>query len=81
MTYKPNTQQISFVLPLFFTKAEVVFTKRKGSLDNISFQVYPTSEPRHAVSTAKLDKGFWLAQINWSMGRDRYSTETLIEIA
>lgn len=81
MTYKPNTQQVSFVLPLYFTKAEVVFTKGSGSLENISFQIHQNAEPRHVVSTEKLGKGFWLAQLVWSMGRSHYCTEKLIEIA
>ncbi|WP_221393527.1 hypothetical protein [Dyadobacter sp. NIV53] len=81
MTYKPTTQQMSFVLPLYFTKAEVVFTKGSGSLENISFQILEKTEPRHVVSTEKLEKGFWLAQLVWSMGRSQYCTEKLIEIA
>lgn len=80
MTYKPGIHLIAFVLPLYFTKAEVVFTKDTGSFDNVSFQVLPNSQPRHEVSTAKLAKGFWLAQLNWSIGRSRYFDEKLIEI-
>jgi len=80
MTYIPGTQQMAFVLPLYFTNAEVVFTKDAGSFDKISFKIYPNSKPRHVVSTEKLEKGFWLAQLIWSMGRSQYCDERLIEI-
>ena len=80
MTYKPSTQQMSFVLPLYFTKAEVVFTKGSGSLENIRFQIHQNEELRHVVSTEKLAKGFWVAQLIWSMGRSQYCSEKLIEI-
>ena len=81
MTYKPITKQMSFVLPLYFTKAEVVFTKGNGSPENISFKIHQNAEPRHVISTEKLEKGFWLAQLVWTMGRSHYCTEKLIEIA
>jgi hypothetical protein len=80
MTYKPSTQQLAFVLPLYFTNAEVVFTRDSGNLENIIFQIPSDSQPRHVVSTGKLGKGFWLAQLIWSMGRSRFCEEKMIEI-
>jgi hypothetical protein len=81
MTYKPNSQQVTFVLPIYFTKAEIVFRKSSKSLENISFRIVPTSKPIHAVSTKILEKGQWLAQLIWSEGRSQFCSEKLIEIS
>lgn len=81
MTYKPNTQQLAFVLPMGFCKAEIIFTKIRENVDYLTFKVNPGQEPRHAVSTEKLEKGFWLAQLMWSVGRSQYCQEKLIEVS
>jgi hypothetical protein len=80
MTYKPNSQQVTFVLPIYFTKAEIIFTKSARSLDHISFRVAPNSKAMHAVSTEILEKGQWLAQLIWSEGRSQFCSEKVIEI-
>lgn len=80
MTFKPYTQQIAFVLPLYFSKAEIILSRSKVSRENLSYKILPGKEPRHVVSTENLDKGFWLAQLIWSDGRSQFCQEKLIEI-
>ena len=80
MTYEPQTQQVAFVLPLYFSKAEIIFTRPALSFDYITFRITPALNPRHVVSTKKLEKGTWLAQLIWSEGRSQYFTEKMIEI-
>lgn len=80
MTYKPSSQQVSFVLPIYFTKAEIIFTKSAQNLENISFRIAPNSKPIHVVSTEILEKGQWLAQLIWSEGRSQFCKEKLIEV-
>jgi hypothetical protein len=80
MLYKPNSQQVTFVLPNDFTKAEIIFTKPNKRLDNVSFRVETKSSPIHSVSTRILEKGQWLAQLVWSQGKARFCSEQLIEI-
>ncbi len=80
MTYKPSIRQLAFVLPLGFSKAEIIFTRHRQNYENRSFKVIPGQNPRHAVSTEALEKGTWLAQLIWSVGRAQYCQEKLIEI-
>jgi hypothetical protein len=81
MTYQPVTHQVSFVLPLYFWKAEIVFTRIASNDENITVPIQPGNVPRHVVSTEKLGKGYWRALLNWSDGRSRYCSEKMIEIA
>ncbi|WAC13324.1 hypothetical protein [Dyadobacter pollutisoli] len=80
MTYQPNSQQVTFVLPMYFTKAEIVFSKSSKSLENFSFKIAPTSKPIHAISTEILEKGQWLAQLIWSQGKSQFCSEQVIDI-
>ncbi|CAG5017893.1 hypothetical protein DYBT9275_05868 [Dyadobacter sp. CECT 9275] len=80
MTYQPNSQQVTFVLPMYFTKAEIVFSKSSTSLENISFKVNPSNKPVYAISTKILEKGQWLAQLIWSQGKSQYCSEQVIDI-
>jgi len=80
MTYQSENQKITFVLPLYFAKAEITFTRQTGN-ENITIPVTAGEGPRVSVSTRKFEKGFWLAQLNWSVGRSRYCSEGWFEIA
>jgi hypothetical protein len=81
MTYKPDFHQVTFVLPIFFTTAEIVFSISPKSLDNISFQIAPNNKPIHAVSTEILHRGQWLAQLSWSDGKSQFFSEKLIVVS
>ena len=80
MTYQPVTHQVSFVLPLYFWKAEIVFTRIASGADQVTVPIQPADLSRHVVSTEKLDKGYWRALLNWSDGRSQYCSEKMIEI-
>jgi len=80
MTYQPVTHQVSFVLPLYFWKAEIVFSRMAFGADNVTVPIKPGELPRHVVSTEKLEKGYWRALLNWSDGRAQYCSEKMIEI-
>jgi hypothetical protein len=80
MTYKPNSQKVTFVLPIYFTKAEMVFSKSSRNREDISIKISPSNKPFHAISTEILDKGQWLAQLIWSQGKSRFCSEQVIDI-
>ena len=80
MTYQPVNRQISFVLPLYFWKAEIIFTSIASGADDVTVPIQQGELARHVVSTAKLSKGYWLALLNWSEGGARYCREKMIEI-
>jgi len=81
MTYKPNIRQLVFVLPQYCSKAEIIFTKSRENIAHSIMKVNPNSEPRYHISTEKLEKGIWIAQLLWSVGQSHYCAEKLIEIA
>ncbi|MEO6285358.1 MAG: hypothetical protein ABIN80_09370 [Dyadobacter sp.] len=80
MTYQPATHQITFVLPLYFWKAEIVFTRQASKSENYTVHISSGDTPRHVVSTEKLGKGHWRAMLNWSDGRSQYCSEKMIEV-
>lgn len=80
MTYQSNSQQVTFVLPMYFTKGEIVFSKSSKSLEHISFKIIPTSKPVHAISTKILERGQWLAQLIWTQGKSQFCSEQVIDI-
>jgi hypothetical protein len=80
MTYQPIDHQVSFVLPLYFWKAEIVFSRIASNSENITVAVPPAPTARHVVSTEKLGKGYWRALLNWSDGRSQYCSEKMIVI-
>lgn len=80
MTYKPTTRQLAFVLPLYFSKAEIVFTRPRELFDSLTFRISPNLGARYEISTETLEKGTWTAQLLWSVGRSQFCQEKLIEI-
>ncbi|WP_159476563.1 hypothetical protein [Dyadobacter sp. 3J3] len=80
MTYQPVAHQVAFVLPLYFWKAEIVFTRIASGAENVTIPIQPGKLPRHVVSTEKLEKGYWRALLNWSDGHAQYYSEKMIEI-
>ncbi len=80
MTYKPINGQISFVLPFYFWKAEIIFTRIAPGADFVTIPIQQGELARHVVSTEKLGKGCWRALLNWSDGRSQYYREKMIEI-
>ena len=80
MTYEPATQQIAFVLPLDFLKAEISFIRNSIGEDALSIPISSSHQARHVISTANLAKGFWLVLLNWSEGKARYCSEKVIEV-
>jgi len=81
MTYQPISRQVSFVLPLYFWKAEIVFTRISANAEDFTVRIEPGDVPRHVVSTEKLTKGFWRAILSWSDGRLQYCSEKVIEVS
>lgn len=80
MTYQAEQEKVTFVLPLYFAKAEVTFT-RQSSDDGLTVPIIPANGPRVSISTRRFAKGFWLAQLTWSVGRQRFCSEGWFEIA
>jgi len=80
MTYQAEQEKVTFVLPLYFIKAEVTFT-RQSTDEGLSLPLAPGNGPRVSISTHQFAKGFWLAQLTWSVGRERFCSEGWFEIA
>jgi hypothetical protein len=80
MVYQAEQEKVTFVLPLYFMKAEVTFT-RKSADDWLTIPVAPGNGACFSISTRRFAKGFWLAQLVWSVGRDRFCSESWFEIA
>ncbi|CCH55785.1 hypothetical protein BN8_05072 [Fibrisoma limi BUZ 3] len=75
MTFEPATQSVAFVLPLYFYKAELTFSRLNDTFDDVQIRVTPGNLPRYVVSTAQLAKGIWHARLNWSDGQQSYHEE------
>ena len=80
MTFEPTQKQLAFVLPASILKADLTFTRRSGTAEDVYVPIQPGSKPRQVVSTAQLAKGTWLAQLNWSVGRLHYYHEKVIVV-
>nr|WP_295924414.1 hypothetical protein [uncultured Dyadobacter sp.] len=80
MTYQADQKRVAFVLPLYFMKAEVTFT-RQSTDDELRVPLAPGDGPRVSIPTHQFAKGFWLAQLTWSVGRQRFCSEGWFEIA
>ena len=80
MTYEPATQEIAFVLPLYFLKAEVSFIRKSREDEALSIPISSSHLARHVISTANLSKGYWRVLLNWSEGKARYCSEKVIEV-
>jgi len=65
---------------MYFTKAEIVFSKSSKRIENIAFKIIPSNKPAHAISTKILEKGQWVAQLIWSQGKSHFCSEQIIEI-
>jgi len=75
MTYQPDQQQVSFVLPDSLQKATITFYRpadRRADFNIVVKQPHPI---RKTVSTAKMAKGYWRVQLAWSDGRRDYYKE------
>jgi len=73
MTYQAAEERVDLELPELFRKGEVTFYRPSDRLKD--GHVSLRAEHRQRVSTARLAKGYWKVQINWSDGRADYFTE------
>jgi hypothetical protein len=75
MTYLPDQEQLSFLLPTRVARGEVAFVR--PSDQTLDFKVALTDQPRslYRISTRHLRKGFWKVQLTWSDGRSEYYAE------
>lgn len=80
MNYQPQNRRISFVLPVSFSKAEVVFQKVSASFYRITVPVEQSARALQTVSTEGLSAGRWRVYLNWSVGKIRYFNEREIEV-
>lgn len=79
MTYEPAKQQISFVLPDSFSKAELVLVLENPP-EYVTIPITVGEKPYRSVSVEQFSRGTWLAQLNWTLGGYRYCDERLIEV-
>ncbi len=75
MTYQPDQQQVSFVLPDSLQKATITFYRPADRLADFNVVVTTPIPIRKTVSTEKMAKGYWRVQLAWSDGRRDYYKE------
>ncbi|MGA0555323.1 hypothetical protein ACO2Q8_01630 [Larkinella sp. VNQ87] len=80
MTFEPTCQQLAFVLPESFMKAELTFQKRSAPESEIHLVVRPNQRARQVVSTRQLSQGLWKVMLNWWDGKSHYWTEKDINV-
>ncbi|MFC5412464.1 hypothetical protein ACFPMF_24280 [Larkinella bovis] len=81
MTFEPIHQQLAFVLPESFRKAEVTFQKKDHHDEEIHLVVQPNRRPRQVISTHQLSRGIWHVILNWWDGKSHYWSEKDILIS
>jgi hypothetical protein len=75
MTFEPTLRQLSFVLPLVYKNAELVFSYKSGEGDDIHVPLDPGRKSRQVISMNGLKSGRWQIRLNWSEGRQTYFEE------
>ncbi len=80
MNYQPQKHEITFVLPVHFWKAEVVFQRISDSFARITVPIKCNQESRHTVSTEVLSRGVWRVLLSWTEGSSGYCSEETIEV-
>jgi hypothetical protein len=80
MNFEPTQNRLAFVLPTSFLKAELTFSTSNGP-EAVRVPIQPGPQARQVVSTERLAKGTWLAQLIWSVGRQEYQDEKLIVVS
>lgn len=80
MTFEPAQNQLAFVLPVSFRKAEVIFQKRFDHSEEVHLVVQPNQRPRQVVSTQQLSSGLWHVILDWWDGKRHYWAEKDIVI-